>query len=374
MTETKNSPEQEIKNAQPNPSASLGDLPSSKDSMEEVVTDGALVTTEITPTEQGSDAQALVDASPTKPSTELAKGTIYNLSYLMSKGFKFGRLSINRNINEAAVKTKMKSIRVAGGVICPCLVVTARQCLKAGLGVLRSDGTKVAKGDSDVDMILVIIDGQHRNEAVKRLNGILKKGESPYECFYYLPLTSKFSIIDILREANVATKPWKGGDYLTNLIVSAPTEIDCEMLLWVQACYNTCGDVASWLWATLDPSRVYLKATLVKASKKEELLKKVADKTDFEFGRKLYDVAHSKLSVDLVKLKIVPLTVIEIMKKLTATTNKREASEKICTFINSLTKEQVKELQECKRDETLTKDQQIESKMMAYWEKFSETN
>ena len=336
MTETKNSPEQEIKNAQPNPSASLGKLSSNKDSMEKVRTDGTPVTTENKATEQVIDAQALVGACPTKPSTELAKGTIYNLSYLMSKGFKFGRLSINRNINEAAVKTKMKSIRVAGGVICPCLVVTARQCLKAGLGVLRSDGTKVAKGDSDVDMILVII--------------------------------------DILREANVATKPWKGGDYLTNLIVSAPTEIDCEMLLWVQACYNTCGDVASWLWATLDPSRVYLKATLVKASKKEELLKKVADKTDFEFGRKLYDVAHSKLSVDLVKLKIVPLTVIEIMKKLTATTNKREASEKICTFINSLTKEQVKELQECKRDETLTKDQQIESKMMAYWEKFSETN
>ena len=369
-----NSPEQEINNAQTNPSASLGDLPSSKDSMEEVVTDGALVTTEITPTEQGSDAQALVDASPTKPSTELAKGTIYNSSYLMSKGFKFGRLSINRNIIDAAVKPKMKSIRVAGGVICPCLVATARQCLKDGLAVLRSDGTKVAKGDSDVDMILVIIDGQHRNEAVKRLNGILKKGESPYECFYYLPLISKFSIIDILREANVATKPWKGGDYLTNLIVSAPTEIDCEMLLWVQACYNTCGDVASWLWATLDPSRVYLKATLVKASKKEELLKKVADKTDFEFGSKLYDVALSKLSVDLVKLKIVPLTVIEIMKKLTVTTNKLEATERICTFIKSLTTEQVKELQECKRDATLTKDQQIESKLMAYWEKFSEAN
>ena len=44
MTEKQNSPEQEINNAQPNPSASLGKLSSNKDSMKKVRTDGAPVT------------------------------------------------------------------------------------------------------------------------------------------------------------------------------------------------------------------------------------------------------------------------------------------------------------------------------------------
>ena len=363
-------------NAQPNPSANLGDLPSSKNSMEEVKIDGtpAAVYTEKKTTEQVNDAQAIVGASPTKPATELERGIIYNSSYLMSKGYKLGKLHINRDVSETAVNAKMKSIRATGGVICPCLINTARQCLEGGLSVVRPDGTDVDILDPDVDKILVIIDGQHRDEAVKRLNGRLKKDETQYECFYYLPLTANPNIIDILREANVATKPWKGGDYLTNLIITAHTDVDCEMLHWVQARYGQCGDVASWLWATLDSSRVYLKSTLVKASKNEDTLKKVANKSDFEFGKKLFETAKAKLSVDLVKLKVIPLTIIEILKKLTATLNKRDATEKICDFINSLSDEQVKELRTCKRDAISSKDQQIESKLVNYWETFCKTN
>ena len=340
--------------------------------MKEEKINGTPVYTENKPTEQANDAQAIVGACPTKPATELERGIIYDSSYLMSCGFELCRLLINRDVSEVTIKSKMKSIRTAGGVICPCLICTARQCLGLGLSVVRSDGTEVSIDDPNIDMILVIIDGQHRDEAVKRLNAKFKKGETPYECFYYLPLTTNPSIIDILREANVATKPWKGGDYLTNLIVTAPADVDCEMLLWVQARYGQCGDVASWLWATLDSSRVYLKGTLVKASKDADTLKKVANKSDFEFGKKLYDAAKTKLSVDLVKLKVVPLTIIEILKKLTATLNKQEATEKICDFINSLTDDQVKELLACKRNATSTKDQQIESKLMNYWETFCE--
>ncbi len=342
---------------------------------EELKNDGGTpVDMENKPAEQGSDAQAIVGAGPTKSATELARGVIYSLGHLTSLGYTFGKLGINRDVIDKAVKDKQKSIKAAGGVICPCLVCSACQCLEAGLSVVRSDGSEVAITDSDVDMILVIVDGQHRDEAVKRLNAKLKKGETQYECFYYLPLNPNPSIIDMLREANVATKPWKGGDYLTNLILTAPAEVDCEMLLWVQARYGECGDVASWLWATLDPSRVYLKSMLVKASKSDDVLKKVADKSDFEFGKKLFDAGKAKLSADLVKLKVVPLTVIDLIKKLTASMSKQDATEKICTFISSLTEDQVKGLRSCKRDATSTKDQQIENKLMNYWEAFEKTN
>lgn len=335
----------------------------------------ALAPAEGTKTYQQSNILAPIGGSPEEPAVTLATGAIYNLSYLTDKGYKFGRLAINRQLQSSVVKAKQKSIIAAGGVICPCLVVSARKCLDDGLSVVREDdGTLVTASAPDVDMILVIIDGQHRDKAVKELNEKVKKGEPHFECFYYLPLNPAPNIVDMLREANVATRSWKGGDYLTNLILTAPSNIDTEMLLWVQARYGTCGDVASWLWATLDPSRVYLKGTLVKASKSEDVMKKIADKLDFEFGKKLYEVAKAKLSMDLVKLKVVPLTMICLMKKITVTANKQEATDIICNFINSLTEEQVKVLLSFKRVGTLSKDQQIEEELMKYWKKFYQAN
>ena len=322
------------------------------------------------PAEQGSDVQAPVSAGLTEQTQGLTPMRIYTSSELKAMGFQFAKLAINRQVLPAVLKAKIKSIRAAHGIICPCLIMGARKCLEDGLFVLRSDGAKVTTTDSDVDSILVIIDGQHRNDAIEQLNQTLKKGESSYECFYYLPMNPNTNIVDLLREVNVCTKPWKGGDFLTNLILTAPQDVDTEMLLWVQARYGSCGDVASWLWATLDPSRTYLKATLVRASKSEELLKKVADKTDFEFGKKLYEAAEAKLSLELVKLKVIPLTIIGFMKKLTVSSNKQEATDKICAFLESLTDGQVNTLMSFKRQGTLSKDQQIESELISYWDSF----
>ena len=115
-----------------------------------------------------------------------------------------------------------------------------------------------------------------------------------------------------------------------------------------------------------------MKATLVRASKSEELLKKVADKTDFEFGKKLYEAAEAKLSLELVKLKVIPLTIIGFMKKLTVLSNKQEATDKICAFLGSLTDGQVNTLMSFKRQGTLSKDQQIESELIEYWNAFEQ--
>lgn len=356
MTQNQGSTEQEMKKAQiikPNDNNVMVELITTTNS-----------------TEQETDAQAPVSAGLTEPSNGLVPMKIYSSTELKVMGYKFAKLSINRQVQQTALKAKVKSIRAAQGIICPCLVMGARKCLKDGLSVLRSDGTEVNLSDSDVDRILVIIDGQHRDDAIKKLNQELKKGESAYECYYYLPLNPNPHIVDLLREVNVSTKPWKGGDFLTNVILTAPQDVDTEMLLWVQARYASCGDVASWLWATLDPSRVYLKSTLVKASKSEDLLKKVADKTDFEFGKKLYVTAEAKLSSDLVKLKIVPLTIIDFMKKQTVSSNKQDATDKICAFLNSLTDNQVNTLKSFKRQGTLSKDQQIESELITYWTAF----
>ena len=320
------------------------------------------------------NTQISMDASHTDSSTELSRCIIYKQSDLESKGYIFGKLGMNRSISDTAVKAKMKSIVVANGVIHPCLICTALECLNQGHSVIRPDNSEVAKSDPDVNKILVIIDGQHRVEAVKRLNKMQKDEEKKekYECYFNLPLNDKLIIVDILREANVATKPWKGGDFLTYLVLNAPEEVDTEMLKWVQARYGTCGDVASWLWATLNPSRVYLKGKLIKASKSLDEFRKVSKKGQFEYGKKLYEKALAKMGNDLVKLKVVPLTLIDIKEELiNKSTTVGKATEMLCAFIDSLKEDDLSILRSCKRNGTDTKDQQIEKQLKSFWKDYN---
>ena len=88
MSEVKNSSEQEIGNAQPNPSASLGDLPSSKDSMEEV-------NNYANPTEQG------LVVAPTKESDQMEQvmtmtAQRYYIFFNINAALKIG-ISANRD-------------------------------------------------------------------------------------------------------------------------------------------------------------------------------------------------------------------------------------------------------------------------------------
>ena len=150
---------------------------------------------ENTPAEQGSDFQATVSAGLTEQAKVLTPMRIYSSSELKSMGYQFAKLAINRQVLPAVLKAKMKSIRAAQGIICPCLIMTGRKCLEDGLSVLRPDGTEVTLNDADVNSLLVIVDGQHRNDAIEKLNQELKKGESSYECFYYVPMNPNPHIV-----------------------------------------------------------------------------------------------------------------------------------------------------------------------------------
>ena len=301
----------------------------------------------------------------------LSRYTIYSMTQLEALGFKFGKLKINRLIKERAVTVKKKSIEIANGQISPCLVVSARQCKKEGLGFCSFDDDKeFDEKVEDLDKILIIVDGQHRFEAIKKLNE-KKAPEKSYECYFHLPLNQNAKTISILRESNVATAPWKGGDYLTNLLHTAPRDIDLTMLIWVQERFKDCGDTASWLWATLDPSRIYSKSQMVKASSKPELLKKMADMNNFENGKKLYKAAQDKLGDNLVKLKVVPLTFIAISKKLQAKRGMDKVTEILVEFIDQIQKESVNDIQSFKRDENGSKDDKIEAKLNELWSEFA---
>lgn len=302
----------------------------------------------------------------------LSRYTIYSMTKLKALGFKFGKLKINRSIKDRALAAKKKSIEITNGLISPCLVVSARQCKKEGLGFCSFDDDKeFDEKVENLDKILIIVDGQHRFEAIKKLNEKKNAPERGYECYFYLPLNQNAKTISILRESNVATAPWKGSDYLTNLLHTAPRDIDLSMLLWVQERFEDCGDTASWLWGTLDPSRIYSKSQMVKASSKPELLEKMAEKTYFENGKKLYEAALDKFGENVVKLKVVPLTFIAISKKLQAKRGMDEVTEILVEFIDQIQKESVNDIQSFKRDDKGSKDDKIEAKLNELWGEFA---
>ena len=325
-------------------------------------------TSEVAPADDDADLEG--EDSP-KRKNSLRSNIIYALSRLLVLGYIFGKLSINRSINDRALKAKVKSIKETG-LISPCLVVTARQCLNEGLEVCHSDGTKIDDEKEDLDKILIIIDGQHRYEAIRKINSNRKQDEQ-IECYFYLPLNQdgKTNIISILRESNVATAPWKGGDYLTNILLKAHSDVDLAMPLWVQQRYGDCGDTASWLWATLDPSRVYSKSMIVKASTNQDLLKKLADPTYFDYGKQLYEAALKKFGEKIVKLKVLPLTIISISKKLLAEKSMAEAARILVDFINQIPENSATAIQNFKKDENGTKDVHIERKLNELWETYS---
>lgn len=244
-------------------------------------------------------------------SFKLDRKKIYTLSILLGLGYEIGLLGINRKINKNALAKKVQSIKTSKGLISPVLVVTAKKCIEHGLEVYVK-GKKVNADASNLEKILVIIDGQHRIQAINTINKKQKKdGNQLYDAYVYLPLNEDIDIKTLLRETNVATQPWKGGDYLVSILMSDDENINKDMISWVHTISGKCGDTAAWLWATMDKSRVYSKAKLIEASKKPEVLKDVANTRCFKEGKALYEKATITLSEDLTKLKVVPTWFID---------------------------------------------------------------
>ena len=126
-------------------------------------------------------------------------------------GYTFRRIKINRDMDARQVKKKIASILAGKGIISPCLVVPAIVCLKAGLELEDENGNPITEDTPNLDLILIVIDGQHRMEALRQLNKKLKKeGKTEYEGYVYLPLISEYDVPTLLREANSATNPWDG--------------------------------------------------------------------------------------------------------------------------------------------------------------------
>lgn len=318
------------------------------------------------------DSEASNDGTQTKvdkpKSLKLKRKQMYTLSILLGLGYKIGMLGINRKVNKNALAKKIQSINAAKGLISPILVVTAQDCIKLGLEVYVNS-VLVTTETPDLDKILVVIDGQHRLKAVNEINKKrTKDGEKLCEAYVYLPLNEGVDIRTLLRETNVATHPWKGGDWLVNILMNADGKIDMSMLNWVHTISPDCGDTSAWLWGTLNPSRVYTKAKLIEAAKNKEVLEVIANTLYFQEGKELYENAKKKFSVSLTKLKVFPKWFIDKKDDLIQKDLKMsEIMKKFKEFIDIINSDEVENIKGLKKDDNSSKDAKIKKALDRLW-------
>lgn len=103
----------------------------------------------------------------------MEKREILTLIALLSKGIKIARLAGNRDLNEKAVKAKMKSMREYGQLV-PAIIVDASTAIKDGLKVVDFTTSEEIK---DGNNYVVLLDANHRFEAHSRLLEENKKVE-----------------------------------------------------------------------------------------------------------------------------------------------------------------------------------------------------
>ena len=306
-------------------------------------------------------------ASPKEAPIKLTRGMIFTLSTLLGMRYSFGRIKINRDIDAKQVKKKIASILACKGIISPFLVVPAAVCLKAGLELEESDGNPITEDTPDLDLILIVIDGQHRMEALKQLNKKLRKeGKTEYEGYVYLPLIDDYNVPTVLREANSATNPWDGMDWVTQLLATAKEKgISTEKLEWVKEKAKTGSDSAAWSW--VNGGKTNSKTVCIKASTDDQNLEELADTTSFEEDKKLYESAAKSIEGNSAKVlgwKVLPEWIYKQLDSLIQKDMKRsEAMNLLVTFLEGIGVTNAQEISQIKKNASQSKDNMIIAKL-----------
>ena len=243
------------------------------------------------------------------------------------------------------------------------LVAFALECLNEGLELVDEDRNPIMKDTPDVEFILIVIDGQHRLEALKRLNDeVHEKGKKEYEGYCHLPLIEHYNIVTLLREANISTSPWNGMDWLSQLLDTKNQ--------------STKGsDSAAWLWVG---GQIKSKAECINASNNIDKLKKLADTSSFKEDKKLYEAASMSFNTDntykVLGWKVFPKWVYEKLEDLLKKNMLRsEAISLLTKFLGNISHDSASEISKIKKKQAQSKDDQIIVKLDELFAEFEKT-
>lgn len=265
------------------------------------------------PTTETPDAHAAVEPDTPESTDEKVDGTtpkhkdilkrmqIYSSTELKDMAIILARMADNRDIDSGAVKKKVESIKKVNGVISPTQLVPAWKCLQQGHEIYPIDEDPDLDIESEITLdteflehIYVIVDGQHREEAVRKINS---DSSEQMENYYYVPLVEDYVVSDLLRETNVATFPWKDRQYLSNLImVKDGGKISIDLLKEIQK-HPSATTKAALHWLTLNCDSLLYSRDIVKAMLDDEKLKTICkvDPKRFDAGKKVFKAAADAL-------------------------------------------------------------------------------
>lgn len=271
---------------------------------------------------------------------------VLSLAVLHSKGVKIARLEGNRDLNEKAIKAKMKSLKQYGQLV-PAIVVDAATARDQGLKVVDFVTGEEVTDENEAEYI-VLLDANHRYEAHLRLldgNEKIKEEADKYtdDFFFVYALNETVAIDKALAEINIATTPWKGADYVKGVQMMVDAELPVLDFIEEQTSEGMSLDAASKL--ALFNGKVN-KNILVKAINGEidECLKNTSG---LERGRKILDAAKSTLGSDFLKSR----TWIDwVISKYEKTTDKEKGSftDDMVKFLSGIKREEAEPLEKAK--------------------------
>ncbi len=312
-------------------------------------------------------------AAATESVEPLKRGQLYSNSQLTAKKIIFGRININRDVDIKEVRKKIKSIKEAKGMITPVLIVSAKVCLDHRLDICDDAGNVVTYDTENLELIYIILDGQHRHAAIQQL----KKEGFPFEAYYMLPLND-CAPVTMLKEVNTAVNPWDGIDWLTMGIETAKNHgIETKRMVWYKDLANTTdiSNSAASIYASGNPLSIVSKAQIQKAineAGKSNKLSELANVTGLDRNKTFFNTVNSKLTSKIAGLKIVPKTLYTLINNFIVEDKgtMEEAHAHVTTFINSLTDEQTKAITGAKKQTDKTKDRVLEELIIQYYREY----
>lgn len=204
-------------------------------------------------------------------------------------------------------------------------------------------------------------------EALRQLNKKLKKeGKTEYEGYVYLPLISEYDVPTLLREANSATNPWDGMDWVTQLLATAKEKgISTEKLEWVKEKAKTGSDSAAWSW--VNGGKTNSKTVCIKASTNDQKLEELADTTSFKEDKRLYEAAAKSFEGNSAKVlgwKVLPEWIYKQLDSLIKRDMKRsEAMNLLVAFLGGIGATNAQEISQMKKSANQSKDNMIITKL-----------
>ena len=293
---------------------------------------------------------------------------VLSLAVLQSKGVKIARLEGNRDLNEKAVKAKMKSMKQYGQLV-PAIIVDAATARKQGLKVVDfSTGEEVT--EQNEAFYVVLLDANHRYEAHLRLmaaNDKVKEEADKYTGEFYLvySLCPAVAIDKALAEINIATTPWKGADF----VKGAKMMVDAELPV-----LDAIAEATSEGMSLDAASKVFLfngkvnKSVLVRAingSIDECLL----NTSGLERGRRILEAAKGSFGSDFLNSRTLIDWVISIYEN-TDDADKGKFTDDMVSFLAGIKREDAEPLEKAKgKRGGQSKDTIINEGLNALWAK-----